>query len=366
MKILFLANHMEIGGVTSYTVNLAIAIKKRGIEVFVASSGGELVKALKKNDIPHLTVKVRTKFEFHPKLIFVFFKLLAFIKRNKIDIIHTNTRVTQVLAELLSINTGARHISTCHGFFRYKRIGRKLFGAWGRHVIAISEAVKDHLIKDFKVDKDKVSLIYNGVDTDAFYFEGKNGDNFLKENLCFTKHPVIGSIARLSPVKGLRYLLFAMKDLLKEIPEAELLLVGEGPSKEFLMGLAKKLGIEGSVFFAHSTTDTRRFLSIMDVFVFYSLEEGLGLSLLEAMASGKPCIASSVGGVLSIIEDGVTGLLVPPKDADSLKEAMIRLLKDRAFSSLLARNGREFVIRKFSIEKMTEEVIAVYKKVYAV
>ncbi|MGB2705742.1 MAG: glycosyltransferase family 4 protein [Candidatus Omnitrophota bacterium] len=364
MKVMLLATHLNIGGVAVYTVNLAKALKKKGIWVHVASAGGELVKALEKEGIPHLQVAIKTKFEFHPKLFFALFKLLKFVKKNEIDVIHAQTRVAQVLAYLLSKITGASYVSTCHGFFKKTRISRRIFGAWGNHVIAISDAVKGHLIKDFGVNKKSVFLIYNGVESRAFSpnAQGEDEKKALRSNLGFDRSLVIGSVSRLSPVKGLNYLLFAMKDILREMPEARLLLVGEGPQKAYLMELAKKLGIETSVFFALNTTRTQRFLSIIDVFVFYSLEEGLGLSLLEALASGKPCVASDVGGVSSVIENGMTGLLVPPKDTHALKEAIMRIFKDKELAATLAKNGRALVEDKFSLDGMTERVINVYKK----
>ncbi len=364
MKVLLLTTHLNIGGVAVYTVTLAGALKKNGISVHVASGGGELVSALEKDGIAHLQVAVKTKFEFHPKLFFTFLRLLKFVRKNKIDVIHAQTRVTQVLAYLLSKFTPASYVSTCHGFFKKRRISRKVFGAWGNHVIAISDAVKSHLIKDLEVDKKSVFLIYNGVDAGAFSTAGTGEDEkkALRVNLGFDRSPVIGSVSRLSPVKGLNYLLLAMKDILREMPEAKLLLVGEGPSKAYLKGLAEKLGIATSVFFALNTTRTQRFLSIIDVFVFYSLEEGLGLSLLEAMAAGKPCVASDVGGVSSVIENGVTGILVPSKDTHALKEAIMRIFRDNELSVSLAGMGRALVEKKFSLDGMTKGVIDVYKK----
>ena len=363
MKVLLLATHLNIGGVGVYTVNLAKGLKSRGITVFVASAGGELVKSLEKDGIRHLRLNVKTKFEFNPKLIFAFFKLAEFVNKNKIDIIHAQTRVAQVLAYLLSKTGKAAYISTCHGFFKKTRLGRKIFGAWGDYCIAISDAVRDHLVKDLRVSSDRVHLIYNGVDTKRFSTTmTEEKKRALRDSLGLDLCPVIGSISRLSPVKGLRYLLFAMKDVLREEPTAHLLLVGEGPSKDYLMELAKRLGIENSVFFALNTTEPERFLSIIDIFVFYSLEEGLGLSLLEALAGGRACVASNVGGVASIIEDDVTGILVPPKDTHALKEAIIKIIKDRRLKDRLAENGKALVINKFSLEKMIGELLDVYKK----
>jgi len=362
MRVLLLAKHLNIGGVTVYTINLARGLRKKGIDVWVGSSGGELVRKLKESGIDHVTFNLKTKFEFSPFLAPVYIRLKKFILENKIDIIHSQTRVTQVLAHFLSRSTGVKHVSTCHGFFRRGRLGRRIVEGWGDKVIAISDAVREHLIRDFRIDKKRVALIYNGVDAGEFSGEfSEEVKRELKNNLGFSRSPVIGSISRLSPVKGLNYLFYAMKDILSELPEARLLLVGEGPSKDYLKNLAKNLGIESNVFFAQSTTDTGRFLSIIDVFVFYSLEEGLGLALLEAMAAGRPCVGANVGGVSSIIEDGVTGLLVTPKDAHSLKESILRLLKDRPLRQKMSESGRRLVETKFSLDKMIKEVTGVYE-----
>jgi len=364
MKVLLLTTHLNIGGVSSYTLNLAHGLKKMGIPVWIASSGGELVEKLKREGIPHIKINVKTKFEFNPKLITTFFKLRFFIKKNGITIIHAQTRVTQVLGNLLALSTGVGYLSTCHGFFKTKRLSRRAFPSWGRNVIAISDAVKDHLVEDFHVKEENVSLIYTGVDCGEFSRDmDEDEKGAIRHNLGFVdKTPIVGSVSRFSPVKGLRYLLLAMKDILKDIPEAHLLLVGEGPSKQYLMNLAKNLGIEKNVFFAESTTKTQRFLSIIDVFVFYSLEEGLGLSLLEAMAAGKPCVASNVGGVSSVIEDNVTGVLVPPKDTHALKEAIIKVIRNKNLRRSIAKKGKLLAKDKFSIDRMIREVIGVYEK----
>ena len=363
MNILLLTTHLNIGGVAVYTVNLAKGLKNKGHDVFVASSGGELATALKTDGITHIRVNAKTKFEFNPKLILAFWKLLKFVKKNDIKIIHAQTRVSQILAYFLAKSSGAKFVSTCHGFFKYGRLGRRLFGAWGDRTIAISDAVYEHLIRDFKLKKENVFMIYNGVDIEKFSKSLAGEEKkALKTSLGFEKSAIIGSVSRFSPVKGLRYLLFAMKDVLSDIPDARLLLVGEGPSKEYLMELARKLGIEKNVFFAQSTTETGRFLSIIDIFVFYSLEEGLGLSLLEAMAAGRPCVASNVGGVSSIIKDGVTGILVPSKDPHALKEAIVKLYTDEKLRNSIAKKGMEHVRKNFSLGEMVEKVIEVYEK----
>jgi len=363
MKVLLLTTHLSIGGVAVYTVNLARGLKSRGIPVYIASSGGELVKMVENEGISHLTLNMKTKCEFNPRLMPSILKLSSFIKKNNIDIIHAQTRVAQIMAHVVCFLNATSLVTTCHGFFKHGRLSRRVFPAWGNNCIAISDQVRDHLVKDHRVKSDNVFLIYTGVDSEKFsakFPEEEKGA--LRTNLGFDKSPIIGSVSRLSPVKGLRYLLLAMKDILREEPQAHLLLVGEGPSKDCLMELAKRLGIENSVFFALNTTETERFLSIIDVFVFCSLEEGLGLSLLEALASGKPCVASNVGGISSIIEDGKSGILVPPKDPHALKDAILKVLRDKNLKRSLSEKGSVLVKEKFTLNNMIDQVAGVYER----
>ncbi len=376
MKILLLTTHINIGGVGLYLLNLAKGLKKRGVKCFVASSGGNLERYFKTARISLVNLDIKTKFEFNPKLIPEIFKLIRFVKKNDIDIIHAHTRVTQVLGRLISKFTTLKRrtsltgqakphfVTTCHGFFKSERLSRRLFPCWGEATIAISQAVKTHLINDFNLPENRISLIYNGIDLEEpSKVLTEEEKELLKENLRLGKGPVIGSIGRLSPVKGYKYLLFAMKDLKNVIPDVKLLIIGEGPSGNKLRDLSKKLNLEDSVSFVKATLDVRRFLTLMDIFVFPSIQEGLGLSLIEAMASGKVCIATSIGGISSVIEDGKNGLLVQPGDSHSLTEAMRRLLLDKELFSRLGSAARNSVKNKFSLDRMMEETIRFYESV---
>jgi len=352
MKILYLCNHFNTGGITSYILTLAEAMKRKGHDVFVASGPGELINQLAAQGIQHIPVSTDTKAEISFNVLFSFFKLAPWIKQNDIDIIHANTRVTQVLSCLLSRKTKKPFISTCHGFFK-NRITRRLFPCWGNKVIAISDAVKEHLIKDFHLNEQDIVIIHNGIDTEKFKPQEK-ADSHLKNS------PVIGIIARLSEVKGHIYLIEAMKSVLKEIPQARLLIAGEGKIKNSLLNLCRKLGIEESIFFIPNIRDTREVISEIDVFVLPSLHEGLGLSLMEAMAMEKAVIGSNVGGIKALIQHEENGLLVEPKNIGQLSRAIIKLLKDEEKRIYLGRNARNFICANFSLKEMTNNTEKLY------
>jgi len=362
VKILFLVNHLNIGGITSYILNLSCGLKQRGHSVFIASGGGGLLPKFKELGIGHIPIPIKTKNELSPKIILGAFKLSKIIKDNEIDIVHLHSRTTQVLGCLLHKFTGVKHISTCHGFFK-RRLARRIFPCWGERVIAISEQVKEHLINDFKLNPSKIILVHNGIDMDRFKRFSAADREKAKLKLGLKSGPVVGIVARLSDVKGHKYLIGAMKSILAIYPEAQLLIVGEGKMEKELKRLTESFNIEKSVFFIPEAYDTREILPAMDIFVMPSLKEGLGLALMEAMASGLAVIGSRVGGIKTLITEGKNGLLFEPRDTEGLKEAIITLLADPKKREALAKGAEEFIKDNFSKDKMVLETERVYQEV---
>lgn len=359
MNILYLTTHLNIGGITSYLLTLTKGMLKKGHKVYLASSGGQLLNRFLKEGIIHITIPIRTKAELNPKILFSLVKLRRFIQQNNIQIIHSHTRVTQVLGELIRYFFHRPYISTCHGFFK-PRLIRRIFPAWGIKVIAISDAVKEHLIKDFKVNPEKIRVIYNGIDLENFSLPGVEEKLKIKEKFSFRDGPIIGIIARLSEVKGHLYLIKAMETVLSYLPKAQLVIVGEGRIKERLFRLVKDLRIERNVVFLPQIIDTKELLSVIDLFVMPSLEEGLGLSLMEAMALGLAVVASDVGGIKNLIQHNYNGILVKPKDIEGLAKAIIEVLLDKEKKEYLGRNARLFIQENFSQEKMVSNTEEVY------
>ncbi|MCM8771362.1 MAG: glycosyltransferase family 4 protein, partial [Candidatus Omnitrophica bacterium] len=309
MNILYLANHLNIGGITSYIFTLSTGLHKQGHRIFVASSGGEKESIFLQEGIVLIQVPLRTKSEVSPKIIFSLFKLLPVVKKERIDLIHANSRTTQALAFWLSKFSGVPYVSTCHGFFR-PRLHRKLFGLWGRKVIAISDSVYRHLLDDFGLKPEKIKVIYNGIDIDKFKIQNSKSKFELRHKFGLKDGPVVGIIARLSDVKGHIYLIQAFSKVLKQKADAQLFIVGEGRMYHNLLAWVNRLNIKESVHFIPRVSDTQEALLAMDIFVMPSLQEGLGLALMEAMAVGLAVIASDIGGLRNLIRDHQNGILV--------------------------------------------------------
>jgi len=361
MNILYLSNHLNTGGITSYLLTLATGMRKKGHSVYLASSGGFWLSRFMAEGIDFVPVPMNTKKAVSPKILASLLKLSKTIEKSEIQLVHSHSRTTQVLGYWLARNLKIKHILTCHGFFK-RRLFRKLFPCWPDVIIAISEQVKEHLVKDLKADERKIFVVPNGIDVEKSKIQNPKPKTELKKQLGLKEGPIIGIVARLSDVKGHLYLIQALPFVLKQIPEAQLLIVGDGKMKKELVQAVENLKIKQNVVFIPSVPDTREIFSLMDVFVMPSLKEGLGLALMEAMASGLAVIGSDVGGIRSLIQDGKNGLLVKPQDVTGLSQAILRLLTDPRESGALGEAGRIFIEKNFSQDKMVSQTQGVYKK----
>ncbi len=363
MKILLLTTHLDMGGIAVYTVTLARYLKKRGHEPVVVTAGGKLEECLRDNGIEHIRIDIKTKAEFGFKVWKALLRLSRVIRERNIDVIHSQTRVTNVMGCLVSKLTGAPHVTTCHGFFKHRRLSRRLFPCWGSETIAISKSVREHLIKDFGMPSEHVNHVYNGIDVSVYSTGSVTRDRGLFSRIGLKEDiPVIGAIGRLSPVKGQRYLIEAFGELVARGMKAQLLIIGDGPDKGKLKELVSTSGIADRVFFDEGGETLRRYLGLLDIYCIPSVGEGFGLSLVEAMASGRPCIASNVGGLAEIVSDGEDGMLVPPCDPQAIASAIEIMLREEPLRRSLAAAAREKAIKNFSIEDSVTRTIKVYEK----
>ena len=225
-------------------------------------------------------------------------------------------------------------------------------------LLAVSKAIVQK-IADERGGLAPVSLVYNGVDLDRY--DHQEPCCTLRED--FGMEPgaqIVGVVARLEPEKGHPTLLEAWPLVLRSCPEAYLLIVGEGSRHDALEAQVRELRIAHRVVFTGRRDDIPAVTAALDVAVLPSYREAQGLTILEAMALSRPVVASNVGGIPEMIEDGRTGLLVPPHDAPALAAAIVRLLRDHPLADLLARAGHDLVHDRFCIQLMVDAVERVY------
>ena len=225
-------------------------------------------------------------------------------------------------------------------------------------LIAVSHAIVAKIAEE-RGGLAPVSLVYNGVDLERYDHQEP----------CCTLHEeygmepgaqVVGVVARLEPEKGHPTLLEAWPAVLRACPSTYLLIVGEGSRRDALEAQARELRIAHRVVFTGRRDDIPAVTAALDVAVLPSYREAQGLTILEAMALSRPVVASNVGGIPEMVEDGVTGLLVPPHDAPALAAAITRLLRDHPLADTLARAGHDLVHDRFCIQLMVNAVEAIY------
>ena len=365
MRVLFLTSHLEVGGIPVYTVTLAEALARRGHQPLVVSAGGPLVGRLAAAGLPHVTTGLDVKSPLQPSALAALGAVLRLIRRARPDVLHAQTRAAHVVAALAGRLTGVPVVTTAHGFYDW-HWWRRLLPCWGARVIAVSPAVQQLLIERYGVPVGNVALIPNGIagtPPDPARLDGDTRRFRQLWGLPAEGGPVIGTVARLTPEKGLDTLLDAFHHLRLVVPVARLLVVGDGPLKGELVRRAYALGEQDQIVFTGTVPDTAGPLSVMDLFVLPSSAEAFGLAIVEAMAMSRPVVASRVGGIPAVVEDGVTGLLVPPRDPEALARALQALLADPERRRAMGRAGRVRCDRLFTMDRVAREVETVYTEV---
>jgi len=364
MNILLVSTHLNVGGITSYLFGLCRYYLKNGHRVFLVSAGGMRAQDFSREGVILIKAAVLTKSELNPRMYCDVPRLLKVIRDNHIEIIHSHTRVTQFLGRALGKLAGIPYVATCHGFYKTHWF-RKTFPCWGEGVVAISPPVKEHLLKDFRVSEERIYQIQNGVDIDSFRVVTDEIKKKARERFAIKNDPIIGIVARLADVKGHSVLIDAMPEIVKYFPKVLLFIAGEGKMEAKLKEQTARLGLNDNVKFAALFNSSSDILSLFDVFVMPSIDEGFGLSGMEAQIAGLPLVASNVGGIPIFVHHERTGLLVPVKDPAKLAEAILRFLNDREFAHKIGKQSREFIEKNFSADITAEKTLDMYKDVLA-
>jgi glycosyltransferase involved in cell wall biosynthesis len=227
------------------------------------------------------------------------------------------------------------------------------------HVIAVSQTMRRQLVALPGLDAKHVTAIQNGIDCSNYYVSEER-DRCRSEFGLSPESQVIGFTGRIEIVKTLDLLLYAFYQVLVQYPDARLMIVGEGGQRPKLEELAASLGISQAVIWTGFRQDVPRLLAAMDVYVQPSANEGLSLSILEAMAAGKAVIATDVGGAQDLLTDQVTCILIPHGSPSAIGDAILDLLSHPEKRAAVAQAGREYVIQEFDTQRMVEG----YRRVY--
>jgi len=325
-----------------------------------------------KNEIDALGIPVRVFPESRWGSGKIFLELVREFKKSNIQIIHTHKYKDTILAAPAAKLCGIPHVvRTVHGLrepfeglqaFRmslYEAIERTVHRYCVDSIIGVSSQIERKCKAEGEVSR--VTCIRNGID-----LEGKSAQadrwRTRKELSVDLGTCLIGTVGRLTPVKGISYLLQAARILMHQGANVKVLVVGDGSIRQDLMTQTRDLGISENVVFLGHREDTDVLLQALDIFVLPSLSEGIPMALLEAMAASRSVVASRVGGTPEIIEDGCEGFLVEPMDVNSLAERCRRLIEFPDVARKMGEQARKRVERNFSATAMADRVESVYKE----
>ncbi len=353
IKIYYILGPLGYGGAERLVVDMVKNLDKNIFlpKVFCIRSKGALAVELEKIGLEVVVVPKKNKFGLDTIVA-----LTKIFKKEKPDIVHTHLfvgdtwgRLAAVLARVPLIFCTEHNINMDEGFFR--RQLKLVLSFFTNKFFAVSKAVKTHSIKKDKISAKKMQVIYNGIDINKF----KQSE--FKFNL---QNPILTCVGRLEEQKGQRYLIAAMPEIIKKYPSVCLWLVGSGSQQVVLENQIKNLNLNNNVSLIPATQAVSDILNQTDIFVLPSLWEGLGIVLLEALASFKPVVASQILAVDEIIVHNKTGLLATPKDSHDLAQKILMYLDDQNLAKALAKAGQQMVIDNFGIKKIT----SLYQKEY--
>ena len=302
---------------------------------------------------------------------FALMQLTWLLKRNNVLILQTHGARANVYGRLAAWLAGVPCVvSTVHNSIRdyqLSPIKRWIYGAMLRvtlsltdRIICVSDALKRDVLADCPDAAPLTTTVWNGIDP-ILFTRSDNRDQIRRE-WCVGHGPVLLTVARLAEEKGHQFLIDALPRLLAEWPSLICLFVGEGKCRESLRDLARKKGVEQSCRFVGAKDDVIDWYAAADVMILPSLSEGFPFAVLEALAMSCPVVATAVNGVPEIIEEGKTGVLVPPRNAQALEAAIRKVLRDPAWAARMAKAGQKEVFARFTVRKMVQDTVRVFEE----
>jgi glycosyltransferase involved in cell wall biosynthesis len=363
IRVLLAVGKGRIAGTERHVLELARALDPSQARVSVlVLSQGELVDRLNAEGIPVYVLEKR--FRYDPLLLL---RLVRFFRRSSFDIVHGHPeRIACLAAKLAGVPAT---VMTYHLLgsgpavsvepSRARVMTEKLRTKFVDFTISVSEVDRDALIEKFGRRPDEIRFIANGVTIVPV-------PRSEKQRICrdFGLSPnsrIISTTARLTPQKGVEFLIRAMREVVNAFADAVLLVVGAGELEQQLKALSGELGLGSQVIFTGYRSDAEAFVAASELFVLPSLWEGLPYSLLEAMSAGKPVVTTTVCS--HVVSDGETGLVVPPSDPQALASAIRKILGDAVAARRMGKSGREKLETQFSAERMAKETVSVYREI---
>lgn len=352
-NILFLSRSTQHGGTENVIVQLCKIFKPYVNNIVVCTADGFDVSLLKKMGIKHYVIPdIENKSPFI--ICRIRRKLLEIIKNEKITVVHTHHRMAAFYAFILRSHFKF-FINTCHNTFTDKRFFTR-FIYKKAHLISCGEMVKKNLMDFYGFNDDEVKVIHNAIEPFVDQLEVIEELDRMKQ----AGNVLVGNVGRLSAQKGMEYFIKSLPEVLDRHSNVVYIIVGDGEDRVKLDQLAESLNVKSNIYFVGFRKDVRNIIAQLDFIVLSSLWEGLPLTPIEAYSVGKTVIATAVDGTVEIVQDGVDGCLVKPKDPSQMAERINYLIEHEDIREYYEKNAQKRYFEKFSFSRLREEYIMFY------
>lgn len=368
MRILHLISSTGFYGAENVILNLARGLREDGHIPYILCLKGvsktdpEIYFQALKEGLLSKVIPCRHRFD-----IKVIGEIKKFVSVENIDIIHSHGYKGNFYGLMASKFSRVPIITTIHlwtGETRKLRFYEYLDKRWlvksMNHVVLVSPTFYSD-VKNSNLGTEHITFIPNGIDTETFNPSRVSGS--VRKEFGIEKALIIGNVARFHQEKGHVQLINIFNRIQSQIPEARLLLVGDGPLRNNLKSLVRRLDLQDKVIFAGVRSDLPALYKAMDIFVMPSQKEGMPMALLEAMAMALPVVATAVGGIPYVISKDGDGVLVEPQDADALFDAITSLIKDSSYRRRLGNRARAKIVSQFSLQILYKKYLEVYEKI---
>ena len=361
-RVVHIVEGLEIGGLERVIQAIVLNLDAGRYEVAVwcLDRGGAVAEEIREKGVPVEILGMRT---YHNPLNVL--RLAHRLRRCGCRVAHTHGYFAGTFGRAAALLAGVpvilRHMHTTeYGFKTRNRWVERFLARFSDRVICVSEAVRDFAVGTLKIPEPLTCVIYNASPLESASAPAAATDSYRAQLGLNGRDRVVTVIASLTGNKGHGVLLDAFRGVSARCPEAKLVIVGDGPRKEALKTFAAA-GLGSKVCFTGLVDDVGPVLGLSHVLVLPSLErEGLSVALIEGLGAGLPVVASRLGGIPEVVEDGVNGILVPPGDARALESAMARLLGSEALRTAMGNAGRDLFERRFSRAEMIGRVQSLY------
>ena len=367
-RLFFLLDSFMIGGTETQAVELARRFDPERYEVTIGClrKEGPLLSRLNGSRVRVVEFAMGGGID-SPSGMLAVLRLARFLRKGRFQIVHAHDLWSNMigviagkLARIPVIITSQRDLSHDAWYRTYRRRVLRYLQRHSSMVLANAQAIRDGLISEDHLPAGKVGVIYNGVDLDRFHNAKVERESLFPG---MTERKLIVHVGNMnSDVKGHPVLIAAAAKIAELHSEALFVLVGDGPMRAEFENQTESAGVKQSVLFLGRRSDVPQILGACDIAVLPSLAEGLPNAVLEYLAAGLPVVATALGGNLEVIQDGVSGVLIPPHDSVALAAVLVRLLDDPDLASRLAKAGYEHVTSSFSFDRLVAETDQLYTR----